>query len=623
MNKKKTKPDSLDIDLSDLPKEQQRSLEVAEIARERRGRLPSFAGDIFMGIFNLNFIAPFPSQVSEEEEIATAYIEELAIFLKANLDPDKVDETREIPEVVIEGLRQRKAFALKVPKEYGGMDFSQVSYNRVMMMVSSYCASTTVLLSAHQSIGVPQPLKLFGTKEQKEKYFPRFAEGAISAFALTEEEVGSDPAKMETTAILSEDKSHYILNGKKLWCTNGPIADVMVVMANTADPEKDKPEISAFIVEKDYPGISVDHRCDFMGLRGIQNGLLSFDNVKVPAENLLWDEGRGLALALITLNTGRLTVPAACTGTAKLCINIAKKWGKERVQWGKPIAEHENGAHRLSWMAAMTFAMESTTWLTSHMADDGLLDIRIEAAMAKLFCSEAAWEITDHLMQLRGGRGYERAQSLKSRGEEPYPCERMLRDTRINRIIEGTSEIMRLFLAREALDPHLSAVYPLIKRGANILQKGNAFFHLIKKYSSWYPKQLLTFRTSRSYKHFGKLKKHFIYIEKTSHRLAIALFHCMARHGKKIEQQQLLLNHIVEIGTDLFAMAATLSHTHMLQTQSNSSSSLLLCEHFCDIAKERIEGHFQQLKKGKKSKHNELAKKILEGDLSWLEKGII
>ena len=255
---------------------------------------------------------------------------------------------------------------------------------------------------------------------------------------------------MSSEAKLSEDGKYYILNGEKLWCTNGTIADVIIVVAKTAPKViygKEKQQISAFILEMNTPGVEVVHRCEFMGLGGIYNAQLRFTNVKIPVENRLGEEGRGLAIALATVNVGRLTLPAACTGAAKQCLHASRQWGNSRIQWGMPVALHEAGRQKIAYMAATTFAMEAVCWLTSQWADEGEVDIRIEAAMAKLFCTEALWKITDLALQLRGGRGYEKATSLKARGEIPYPIERAMRDCRINTLLEGSSEIMKLFLA--------------------------------------------------------------------------------------------------------------------------------------------------------------------------------
>ena len=241
------------------------AMDLAEEAREEGWENPSFVGELFMGRFHPEYIDPFPVQSEADKKIGNEYIAQLEDFLKNNLDPDEVDRTRELPRHVIDGLVKLGAFAMKIPKEYGGLGLSQVNYNRVVMMVSSYCNNTAVWLSAHQSIGVPQPLKLFGTEEQKKKYLPRFREGAISAFALTEPLVGSDPAKMSTTATPTPDGKHYLINGEKLWCTSGPVADVIVVMAQTPSKVvkgKERKQITAFIVETDTPGFEVAHRCD-------------------------------------------------------------------------------------------------------------------------------------------------------------------------------------------------------------------------------------------------------------------------------------------------------------------------------------------------------------------------
>ena len=618
--------DAILADSAEGSQEKKDALEIAELARESYS-LPSFGGQLFMGNFVSFMVTPFPEQSDEDKKIGDEYIKTLEHFLLENLDPEEVDRTREIPKVVIDGLVKMGAFALKVPKEYGGLGFSQTNYNRIMQCVASYCGGTAVLLSAHQSIGVPQPLKMFGTEAQKKKFYPRFRTGSISAFALTEPDVGSDPAQMSCEAKLSDDGTHYILNGEKLWCTNGTVADIIVVMAKTAPKMvkgKERKQISAFILEMNTPGVEVLHRCEFMGIGGIYNGVLKFTNVKIPKENLLWDEGRGLALALATINVGRLTLPAASTAAAKQCLTIARKWGKERVQWGLPIGLHEAGEEKIAYIASTTFAMEAVAKLTSAWQDKGDFDIRIEAAMAKMFCTEALWTITDMTMQLRGGRGYEKASSLKARGEPGYPVERMMRDCRINRILEGSTEIMKLFLAREAMDPHLKVAGALLNPKSSASDKAKAFGKVAKFYSWWLPKQYVSNLFTSRYKEMGELSKYFSFIESNSHRLARELFGKMARYQQKLERKQMILGRLIEIGTDLFVMSATCAYAHhRVEKNPEDKSPIELADYFCRLAKRRIEANFKALTDNEDHAADRVAECALDKRFLWLEEGVI
>lgn len=610
----------------DTTKDQQHSMEIAEDAREKEYRHPSFGGQLFMGTFDPQLLFPFPYQTEEDRSIGDAYTEKFMEFLRNNLDPEEVDASRIIPQKVIDGMKEMGIFALKVPKEYDGLGFSQMNYNRLIMRVASFCSSTAVLISAHQSIGVPQPVRLYGTEEQKNKFLPLFRKGKISAFALTEPDVGSDPAQMSTEAILSEDGSSYILNGTKLWCTNGTIADIIVVVARTKSKivkGKEKKQLSAFILEMNTPGIEILHRCEFMGLGGIYNGLLKFTDVRIPKDNLLWEEGKGLALALGTINVGRLTLPAACTGAAKQCLSIARRWGTERIQWGMPIGLHEAGKEKIAFIAATTFAMEAITWLTSHWADQGEVDIRIESAMAKLFTSEALWKIADMTVQLRGGRGYEKGRSLKARGEIPYPVERILRDCRVNLILEGSTEIMKLFLAREAIDPHLKRAQPLLNSHSSTMEKAKTIIKLLGFYAQWYPKQEFSKLKNSSYPELLALERHYQYIEHKSHQMALSLFGAIVKYRKKLEFKQLLLGRLMEIGTDLFAMAACCSYAISCSKQNiETESPLQLADYFCWITRRRIDHNFAALKHNDDVKTTTIAENVIKKDFRWLEKGI-
>lgn len=596
---------------------EQESRQVAEESRETEWAGRGFLRELFLGQFSLDLVHPFPKAEKDRPEFAKFYAD-LREFLATKVDSVAIDETGEYPEQVVDGLRKLGAFGMKIPKEYGGLGFTVSEYCKVMEMIGSYDGNVTALLSAHQSIGVPQPLKLFGTPEQKKKYLPRCAAGAISAFALTEPFVGSDPASLSTTAEPQGD--FFVLNGEKLWCTNGTLAELLVVMAR--DPKSKK--ISAFVVETSSPGVKIEYRCHFMGLKALGNGVVSFKDVRVPRANLIGEEGKGLKIALITLNTGRLTLPAACAGIAKQCLEIVRGWSNVRAQWGVPIWKHEAVAHRIADMAATTFAMDSIAKLASAMADRGGYDIRLEAAAAKEWNTVRAWEIADRTLQIRGGRGYETERSLQGRGEAPIPVERVMRDCRINLIFEGSSEVMHLFMAREAVDKHLQVAGAMIdpKNGAS--QKLKAMPGILSYYALWYPPLWLKGLTAWSrFGDWGPQSTHLRFIERSARKLARSSFHGMAKYQAKMERKQGFLFRCVDIVMELFAMSATVSHARaMLDAGSaDAPQALELADLFCRQARRRVQASFKALWSNDDAKLNEVAARVMKGEDVWLAEG--
>jgi len=596
------------------------SLKVAEASRQQEWHQPSFMRELFLGNFRLDLVHPYPLPGAERPEF-TAYYEEMKRFLREDVDSVEIDATGEYPEPVIEHLRKMGAFGMKIPKEYGGLGFTNREYQKVMQLLGSVDGNIVALLSAHQSIGVPQPLKLFGSPELKKKYLPRCARGEISAFALTEPNVGSDPARLSTTAEKSADGTAYVLNGTKLWCTNGTIAKLLVVMA--VDPKTRK--ISAFVVETAWAGVKVEHRSHFMGLRALANGVISFKDVVVPVENLIGQEGRGLKIALTTLNDGRLSIPNGSVGTAKLCLEICRTWASERVQWGKPVGKHEAIAHKISSMAAHTFAMEAIAALATEMADRGGYDIRLEAAAAKEWNTDRTWEIVDDTMQIRGGRGYETEKSLKERGEQPIGVERMMRDYRINKIFEGSSEIMHLFMAREMVDKHLQVAGAMIDPDKPMPAKLAALPKMGAFYAGWYPTRWLGWGRWPRYSEFGALATHMRFVERSARKLARASFHGMLRYQARLQNKQAFLFRLVDVANELFAMSATVARARALAEaqRPEAAEARHLADLFCRISRRRVQRLFDALWDNDDVQLYRAGVDVLDGRHEWLEKGIL
>ena len=598
--------------------------QVAEDARESDWKQPSFGKELFMGNLRLDLIHPQPKLDPEAVEKGETFLAKLRDFLQNEVDPAQIERDARIPEHVIEGLKEIGALGMKVPEQYGGIGLSQVYYNRALMLVGGWHAALSTLLSAHQSIGLAEPLLLFGSEEQKQEWLPKVARTHVSAFLLTEPDVGSDPARLATTATPTEDG--YELDGRKLWATNGAIADVVVVMAKVPRGEGNRGGISAFILPYDAEGVTVEHRNEFMGLRGIENSVTLLENVRVPKENLIGREGDGLKIALTTLNTGRLALPAICVGTAKWAVKVAREFASERVQWGQPVGKHDAVAQKIAYLAASAFGLEAMLDVSSRLADDKKNDFRIEAAIAKLFASETGWKVTDELMQIRGGRGYETAASLAARGEKAVPVEQAMRDMRINRIFEGSTEIMHLLIAREAVDSHLQVAGDILDEDTEIKEKAKAAMGAGKFYAGWLP-GLVAGEGQRpgSFEEFGDLAKHLRFTERAARKQARSLFYGMSRWQAKLERRQAFLGRIVDIGAELFAISSAVVYANTIASErpDQAKQARELADLFCAQSRRRVDQLFHDLWRNEDDANYKAAMKVLEGDYKFLEEGII
>lgn len=598
------------------------SRQVAESARETEWTRPSFAKGLYLGRCDISLIHPHPSPPRARNDDGEQFLARLTETLNG-MDGQVIEQNAQIPDSYLRDLAGLGVFGIKIPREYGGLGLSLTCYGRALMLLSSVHPSLGALVSAHQSIGVPEPVRMFGSEDQKREYLPRCAAGAVSAFLLTEPDVGSDPARMNATAVRNNDDGTYLLSGSKLWTTNGVIAELLVVMAKVPPHDGGRGGISAFVVEADAPGITVEQRNEFMGLRGIENGVTRFEDVRIPAANRLGAEGQGLKIALTTLNTGRLSIPANCAAAGKWSLKIAREWSGARVQWGRPIGKHEAVSKKLAFIAATAFALESVFEVSAGLGDSGQKDVRIEAALAKLWSSEMAYRIADELVQIRGGRGYETAGSLRARGERAVPVEQQLRDLRINRIFEGSSEIMHLLIAREAVDAHLAAAGDLASRDADLRAKARAAVGASGFYAGWLPRLVAGPGTNpRSYREFGRLACHVRYVERASRKLARHTFAGMTRWQARLEHRQVFLARIVDIGAELFAMAATCSHADRL-AEDGRKEAVELADAFCLQSRRRVEELFTDLWRNTDSADSRLARTILDGRHTWLEEGVL
>jgi alkylation response protein AidB-like acyl-CoA dehydrogenase len=609
----------------------QGSVAIAEAARDKdayKGFLAGlFASDVRWDLFTSIGI-PVTSQS------AVDFLHQLKTTL-LTLDPERVDSEGELPEPLLKALAQLGALGIKIPRRFGGQEFTQYEYQRVATLCGSHDASLTVLLSAAQSIGVPEPLRLFGTDDQKAKYLPRLAAGEISGFALTERNVGCDISKVETYAVRMREHGKivgYRLTGEKFFITNSAkqdgefLASMLVVIARIVDRPEELQEpkapkhYGAFIVETQWPGCSVI-RLRFEGVRAIYNGVPTFHNVHVPVENRLGSEEDGLRIALATLTVGRLTLPAACLGGLKQCLSVMRWWAQERVQWNKPIGEHNLIGEKLCRVAAYTLALEAVMAFCGAWANKKG-DLRLESAAAKIIGSEWYWEVVNDLFQVRGGRGYMTVAAQRKSGEPAVAVMRMLRDARINLVWEGTSEILRIWMAREALAPYIEQGLALLQGSLSEKIAAPLYFARMSARCS-----LPFIPPRRSTGTFGKEYAHWVrYIESSSRTLTRSTLFATLRHRQSLHHKQLLLKHLVDDGLWLFPMAATLWFASQPQMRGTPGIRELV-DYLCQDMANRLTHSSSSPRKVVSGKTDaivyRLSKAIMSGEYAWLEQGIL
>jgi len=609
----------------------QGSAAVAETARDKA----SYSG-FLAGLFETDVRWDLFTSIGipQTSPAALDFLEQFKIAL-IPLDPERVDSEGELPEPVLKTLAEIGAFGIKIPRRFGGLELTQSEYQKVATLCASFDASLTVLLSAAQSIGVPEPLRLFGTEEQKAKYLPRLARGEISGFALTERNVGCDISNVETYAVRVRENGKtvaYRLTGEKFFITNSAkhdgefLSSMLVVIARIVDrpeelqdPRAEK-RYGAFIVETHWPGCSVT-RLRFEGVRGIYNGVPTFNNVYVPVENRLGNEEDGLRIALATLTVGRLTLPAASSGGLKQCLSVMRWWGRTRVQWNKPIGEHTLIGEKICRAAAYTLALDAVMAFCGAWANKKG-DLRLESAAAKIIGSEWYWEVVNDLFQVRGGRGFMTVESQRKSGELGIPVMRMLRDARINLVWEGTSEILRIWMAREALSPYIEQGIAFLQGSPSDRIAAPLYYARIALRSC-----LPFLNPQRNSGIFGMEYARWVrFIESSSRSLTRSTLVATARHRQGLHNKQLLLQDLVNDSLWLFPMAATLWYAS--QSEMRTKPGIVeLATYFCQEMADHLDPPSSSAKRIRRHKKDtivyHLSKTIMSGKYAWLEEGIV
>lgn len=544
-------------------------------AKEER---PSFAKRLNFGLFDNSKVLPYPQPPLDEYDQTETLCRELEEFARCEINAEQIDRDGALPDRVIQGLGKRGILGLTLPKKYGGLGLSQHAYCRVEELLASHCGSTALFVNAHQSIGL-KALLLFGTEQQKERWLPSLATGeSIAAFSLTEPNAGSDAAAIEARATYDPEKRVYRINGCKQWTTNGAIADVLTVMAQTEveTPKGKQDKVTAFLVTPDMPGFQVTAaRLEKVGMRGTATSNLAFDNLEVPEENVLGPLGGGLRVALTCLDYGRTTFGATCTGTAKVLLKAAIEHARNRIQFKKPLAAFPLIKQKIAFIASYTYAMEATTYLTAGLIDGRQEDVMIETAALKIFASEALWQIIYETMQIYGGLSF----------FTDTPLERMMRDARLNTIGEGANEVLRLFTGVAGMRQVGLELKGLVDQMKQPLKWGAT----LAKFAAG---QLGRLKPPHIAVESPRLRQEAVRLSRAARQYGWMVQRLLVTHREEIIDQQFQLNRMATAMISLYTTTAVLSRldSEIRQNHPNLDDHLAMGRYYCMEAFRRFDG---------------------------------
>ncbi|HLT40123.1 MAG TPA: acyl-CoA dehydrogenase family protein, partial [Enhygromyxa sp.] len=554
----------------------------------------SFARQLFFGSVEEDEVFPFPDELGKDErETLSSLLDPLDRFLRERIEAG-IDHDRVLDPELLDELKQMGLFGLLIPTEYDGFGLSTTGYARLFERIAATDGSIAATLGAHQSIGC-KGIVLFGTDEQKQRYLPRLATGElVAAFCLTEPGSGSDAASIRTRARLSDDGEHWVLDGSKLWITNGGFADLFTVFAQTEVEIDGKPQdrITAFIVERAFGGVESGPEEHKLGIKGSSTTAIHFDNCKVPKHNVIGEVGGGFKIAMTILNNGRFGLAAGCVGGAKRLIRLAAGYANERTQFNKKLREFGLIKQKFATMALQVYAAESMTYMTCGLMDRGQRDYAIEAAMSKVFASEMMWLVANETLQVMGGLGYSRE----------YIFERFVRDSRINMIFEGTNEILRLFIALSGIQAPGKHLRELASALKDPLEN---YSMLLTELVSRVRDRVVTQELSRAH---PKLKRPAVLIEEQTDAFGQVVERLLRHHGKSIIDEQMLIARIAEVAIDLYGMVAVVSRATAALEQGRKSAAheALLARVFCEQANRRIRRRLRAVEQGRKNGDVEL-----------------